>query len=122
MNIIQLAAIQQANFTNLIKELNGYQTITTFWSDFTIADSLNADTKKSVSAIKDTYKNAFNGWKHDFKYLTELSLVLNHKIWYWFKKDVEIAKCYDELWRKHHDWCKSNLKGEAGDYYFQITD
>ena len=37
--------------------INGYETITSFWSDFTIADRFG------VNAIKDTYKRAFNEWK-----------------------------------------------------------
>lgn len=49
-----------------IEELNGYKPITTFWQDFTIVDSYG------VSGIKDTYKRAFEEWKSDYKYLTEL--------------------------------------------------
>ena len=36
--------------------VNGYETFTTFWQDFTIADRFG------VSAIKDTFKRAFNEW------------------------------------------------------------
>lgn len=54
---------------------SGYELQTTFWDDFSIAD------KFGISAIKDTYKRAFEEWKDNFKYLTELILVLHHKIW-----------------------------------------
>ena len=55
--------------------VNGYETFTTFWQDFSIADRFG------VAAIKDTFTRAFNEWKHDYKYLTELVMVLNWKIW-----------------------------------------
>ena len=44
----------------------GYTQITTFYSDFSIADNFGID------AVKDTYKRAFKNWKSNYKYLTEL--------------------------------------------------
>ena len=55
--------------------MNGYTTITTFWQDFSIAD------KFGIDAIKDTFNRAFNEWKGNYQYLTELVLVLNWKVW-----------------------------------------
>ena len=55
--------------------MNDYQMMTTFWSDFSIADRFGA------RAIKDTYERAFNEWKDNYQYLTELVMVLNWKIW-----------------------------------------
>ena len=49
-----------------IYELTGYKPITTFYTDFSIAD------KFGVTAIKDTYNLAFEGWKSNVKYITEL--------------------------------------------------
>ena len=54
---------------------NGYELQTTFWNDFSIADRFG------LSAIQDTFNRAFKEWKENYKYLTELVLVLNHKIW-----------------------------------------
>ena len=50
---------------------------TTFFEDFTIADSFG-DT-----AIADTFKRAFQEWKDDVKYFTELVIALNWKLWEW---------------------------------------
>ena len=55
---------------------NGYELQTTFWNDFSIADRFG------LSAIQDTFNRAFKEWKENYKYLTELVLVLNHKIWH----------------------------------------
>lgn len=58
-----------------IEEMCGYKPITTFWDDFSIADNFGID------AVCDTYNRAFQEWKTDYKYLTELVMVLNWKIW-----------------------------------------
>lgn len=61
-------------FKEFMKEV-GYNLMTTFWEDFSIAD------KYGIAGVKDTYRRAFNEWKDDYKFFTELTLVLNHKIW-----------------------------------------
>ena len=61
-------------FKEFMKEV-GYNLLTTFWEDFSIAD------KYGIVGVKDTYRRAFNEWKDDYKFFTELTLVLNHKIW-----------------------------------------
>lgn len=39
---------------------NGYDLITTFWEDFSIAD------KYGIAGVKDTYKRAFSEWKDSY--------------------------------------------------------
>lgn len=99
-----------------IEELTGYKPITTFYTDFSIADRFGAD------AIEDTYKRSFASWQHDYHYLTELSMVLNWKIWRWHEVNDEYAKLYDRLWRQLDGWCIENLKDEALEYYYKTTD
>ncbi len=99
-----------------IKELTGYEPMTTFYEDFSIAD------KFGIEAIVDTYNNAFNSWKHDYKYITELVLVLNWKIWRWHETNDMYARLYDELWRKLDQWCIDNLNGKELEYYYATTD
>lgn len=57
-----------------IESLCGYKPMTTFWQDFSIADAFG------IAAVVDTFKRAFKEWKDNYKYLTELVMVLNHKI------------------------------------------
>ena len=99
-----------------IESVTGYKPITTFWEDFTIADMFG------VAAIKDTYERAFDEWKSDYKYLTELSMVLNHKIWYWWQRNDTYARLYDTLWRQTHAWAYDNLRGEELSYYHWTLD
>lgn len=48
---------------------NGYNVQTTFWEDFSAADIFG------LSAIQDTFNRAFEEWKGNCKYLTELVVV-----------------------------------------------
>lgn len=97
-------------------EENGYKLQTTFWDDFTIADRFG------LSAIKDTYKRAFNEWKNDYKYLTELVLVLNHKIWQYHEKHPEVATLYNSLWEKTDLYAMDNLKEDELSYFLRVID
>lgn len=56
----------QLQVSNIDPMMMGYEQKTTFWMDFSIAD------KFGIAAIKDTYKRAFNAWKGNHVYLTEL--------------------------------------------------
>ncbi len=65
-----------------------YECKTTFWEDFSIAERFGAE------AIRDTYKRARAEWKNDRVYGTELSMVLNHKCWYWYEnKTKHLVDC-----------------------------
>ena len=94
----------------------GYKQITTFWEDFSIAENFG------VGAIKDTFNRAFEDWKSDYKYLTELVLIMNWKIWQWHGKNNEFAKLYDELWTKADQYACENLKDEELTYFYRTTD
>lgn len=57
-----------------------------------------------MEAIRDTYKRARVEWKNDRVYGTELSMILNHKCWYWHEKqNTKLSQVYAELWEKYHD-------------------
>ena len=95
---------------------NGYEMTTTFWQDFTIADHFGAP------AVKDTFKRAFNEWKGNYVYLTELVIVLNHKTWQHYETDEGLALVYQDLWEEADNYACENLKGEEASFFFRITD
>ena len=97
--------------------MNGYRCVTTFWEDFTIAEIIDG-----ADGVKDTYKRAFEEWKTDYKYLTELVMVLNWKIWQHYEKKPELAKLYEDLYYKTDGYALDNLEGEEKQYYFETTD
>ena len=100
-----------------IEKVTGYKPITTFWSDFTTAEFFG------LKAIQDTFNRAFKEWKDNAEYVTELSMVLNHKIWQYYEDDNEpYARLYDKLWKQVDSWCCDNLKGKDLEFYFNTTD
>lgn len=97
--------------------MNGYETITTFWQDFTIADMFG------INAVKDTYKKAMKEWKDNYKYLTELVMILNWKIWQHYEKGHEqLAEVYNDLWMEANEYAVENLKGDELIYFYNTTD
>lgn len=99
-----------------IEKLTGYKPITTFYEDFSIADMFGLD------AIKDTYNRAFEEWKSDYKYVTELIMALNWKIWEHYEKNDGYAELYNELWLQADEWANENLDGDAYYYYWCTTN
>ena len=95
----------------------GYKPLTTFWQDFSIADNFGE------TAVKDTYQRVFKEWKHDYKYLTELVMVLNHKMWQFYHQgDEPMTRLYNRLWEGADAYAINNLKGEELEYFYKVTD
>lgn len=100
-----------------VYEMTGYRPFTTFYSDFSIADNFG------LSAIKDTYNRAFEDWKSDVKYFTELVLVLNWKCWeHYDNSKPDYSSLYSDLYYKARDYALENFKGDDFDYFYSVTD
>lgn len=97
-------------------KLMDYECKTTFWDDFTIAENFGKN------AILDTYKRVFEEWKDDYIYLTELVMVLNHKIWQWYERNELVARIYNDLWEKTNEYAWNTLKGDELTYFYRTTD
>lgn len=104
------------NISSDIMMMNGYEPKTTLWMDFSIADAFGKE------AVKDTFKIAFDEWKTNHIYLTELVMVLNHKIWEHYRTNDELARLYDTLWKQADQWAMDNLKGEELSYFIRVLD
>lgn len=104
------------DFYQQLLEQTGYKPKTTFWQDFSIAEWFGEN------AIRDTYKRAFNEWKSNIEYLTELVMVLNWKIWQLESINEQIAGVYNELWLEADAYCMDNLTGKELEYYLKTTD
>ena len=106
------------SYADFLKQYTGYEPFTTFWNDFSIADRFGE------AAVKDTFQRSFKEWKHDYKYLTELVMVLNHKIWQYTEIPgyQRLAELYDTLWQGADNYARSHLKGEELEYFYKTTD
>lgn len=99
-----------------IEAMIGYRPFTTFFEDFSMAEAFGAD------AVRKTYNRAFKEWKNNYKYLTELVMVLNWKIQEHYQHNDILATLYNELWAKADSWACDNLKGDELSYFYDTTD
>lgn len=100
-----------------IEAVTGYKPISTFFTDFSIADQFGAD------AIKDTYKRALKDWKSNYKMLTELVLALNWKCWQHYQEENQsLSALYSDLYYQADDYATNHLKGDQLMYYYKTTD
>ena len=106
------------DFVRFAKENLGYDCITTYWSDFS-----KAQHEGGQQAIRELFNKVFEDCKKDYKRLTELVLITNHKLNYHYgNKDMELAKLYDELWREADAYGCNHLEGEEADYFYRTLD
>lgn len=100
-----------------IKEITGYEPITTFYEDFSIADRFGH------SAVKDTYRRGLEtAVSLGYKYLTEFVMALNWKIWEHYERNEALARLYNDLWEKADIYAQEHLKGEELSYYYRTLD
>ena len=100
-------------------EAIGYKPITTFWDDFSVAERFGKE------SILETAEKCFKEWKSDYKYLTELIMVINHKSWYWDShNNNELMELYSHLYYKYDDKAIKALNNNktALNYYFRTLD
>lgn len=89
-------------FKEFMKEV-GYNLMTTFWEDFSIAD------KYGIAGVKDTYRRAFNEWKEDCAKIID-NEVKSIGMWMWgdvkgyvLEKKVAFTKKYKDESREDED-------------------
>lgn len=99
-----------------IEEITGYKPKTTLYTDFTIAEIFG------TGAIKETYNKVFKEYKNDYIILTEFVMVLNWKIWEHYKTNKNLAKVYNDLWKKLDNYAVTNLKDNELQYFYKTTD
>lgn len=95
----------------------GYKLMTTYYDDFSIAEIFGA------GAVKDTYKQAFENNKDDFKVLTELAMILNWKIWEHYPQGhSDWAELYTQLYEQLDGWILENFSENELSYYYKTMD
>ena len=99
-----------------LEKLFNYKFQTTFWEEFSIADQYGPN------EIMQHYHLAFDQWKDNLEYLTELVLVLNWKIFQWYQVDDNLGLTYDELWKMTDDYAMQTLKDDDLHYYLSVLD
>lgn len=115
MNILQYASGMEMCFEHFLESV-GKERKTTFFADLSIAECYG------IKAVNDTYKNVMRSWGDDLEYMCEWVICLNQKIWQHYDKNRNLAKVYDDLWRKADKHCKKTFKGEELIEYLNYID
>ena len=100
-----------ANFTDWRPE-------TQAWQSFSIAERV------SEREINDTYQRLFKEMKGDYKKLTELVMVLNHKMFQHneIPNHRRLCELYSNLFETTDSYAIKNLKGDGLTYFLSVTD
>lgn len=121
MNVFQKAALAEKAFENYFENIgSGYQRITTFYSDLTIAEEVSG-----AEGVKDTYRRVVKSWINDYKYFTEFVMCLNLKSWEHHANGKEdLGQIYSDLYYEARDKFYEHYEGndEATSYFFKTTD
>lgn len=100
---------------------------TLFWADFSVADRFG------IKAIRETFANAHFETR-GYKVVTELAVVLNHKIWEWYEKAEnanderkrKVCEFVQALYNGYYDqvcaWVNDNLKGDEATFFWRVMD
>ena len=137
MNLFEIAARSERFWKDVVlPDLSGYKPEYTFYNDFTIAEVCQVKGGEK-NAIKSTFNEVINSWKGNYKALTEIVIVVNHKSWAWAsdksaeavlingsKKNNEIGQLYADLYYKARDlfYKVYGENEEACTYFFDMTD
>lgn len=115
MNVFEYSARCERMFENFLNDV-GKERKTTFFGDLSIAEYYG------VSGVKDTYRRVMRSWGNNLEFMCEWVIALNQKIWQHYNNNRELAKVYDELWRKADEWCIDHFKGEDLQRYYEYID
>jgi len=135
MNVFQYSAVAEANWKRNLAEMSGYQPKYTFYADFAIAEFCEVY-MRDKGAVKKTYKQVVESWGTDIKAMTEIVMVLNHKMWAFYQKvdsrylgvgdstAERFSMLYQELYEKAVNFIEKKFgnDSEAMSYYYEVTD
>lgn len=100
-----------------IEEFCGYKPVTTYYTDFGIAEWYGK------SAIRSTLKRAKAAWKKNIEYMTEIAMVLNWKCHeHHMTGNKGFEELYADLWEETDKYIREHFKGDDLSYYYRTID
>lgn len=135
MNVFTYSATVERNWKANLSDMSGFKPKYTFYNDFAIAEFCEMHLRECGAILK-TFKQVLASWGNNYEAMTEVVLVLNHKIWAFFQKvdskylgvndecAMNISKLYDILWRKADEFYheKFSENKDAMSYYYEVLD
>lgn len=100
-----------------IEEFCGYKPISTYYTDFGIAERFGE------LSILETFENAVKYWGEDIKWMTEIVMVLNWKQWkhHGISGNDKLVELYYRLQQEATKHILDNFKDEEDLRYFYST-
>ena len=105
-------------YADFLSQFTDWKTETCYWQRFSIAE------RYGENEINDTYKELFEESKNDYKLLTELVMILNHKSWEHCEniKKTKLCDKYADLFRTAYEYACKHLEGYQLRYFLEVTD
>ena len=105
-------------YIDYLSQFTDWRPTQNYWQRFSITEKIGLD---EVGA---EFKTIFNDAKSDYKRLTELVMVLNHKSWQYCESvsDSMLCRLYTTLFKKAYNYAVKNLEGVALRYFLDVTD
>jgi hypothetical protein len=135
MNAFQYAYTTEENWKMNLGDMTDFRPSYTFYSDFGIAEFCEVY-MRDANAVAKTYNRVEKYWGGDIKTITEVALVLNHKLWSFYEGvESHYLNCGEE-WKEHfisiyntlYERCVKFIQktygndAEAMAYYYKVTD
>ena len=105
-------------YIDYLSQFTDWRPTQNYWQRFSITEKIGLD---EVGA---EFKTIFNDAKGDYKRLTELVMVLNHKSWQQHENtsDPMLCRLYARLFKKAYNYAIKHLEGDALRYFLDVTD
>ena len=105
-------------YENFLSQFTDWRPTQLYWQRFSIAEGYGK------AEIKNVYKTIFEEAKHNYKLLTELVMVLNHKSWEYseYHNGSGICELYSDLFYETKKYADETLSGAELSYYLDTID
>lgn len=105
-------------YEQFLAQFTDWRPTALYWQRFSIAEKFGKD------EIERVYHEIFKESKKDYKLLTELVMVLNHKSWEHceYTDYSEFCEQYSDLYYKAKEYAETHLEGDGLRYYLDVTD
>ena len=119
MNVFQYSTTCEVNWKANLADMGNFKPQYTFYGDFSIAEFCEVY-MRDRNAVKSTFNNVIRYWSSDYKCLTEIIMVLNHKAWGFAQNvDSSYLKC-GETWKDYYTNLYTELYNKAVEKFFKL--
>ena len=105
-------------YEQFLEQFTDWRPVTLYWQRFSIAESFG---KEEVERV---YHEIFAEAKKDYKLLTELVMILNHKSWQHCEYIAlsEFCRTYADLFRETKKYAETHLERDELHYFLDTID